>query len=128
MKKIITYLLFGAILTFSNSLYAVNSAPLPVKEKLTKKEEKKLEKQQKKAAKWEKRMKKLKKKLEKKGLATGGGVWDDDTFRLGALIALGGLLIRLFAFLPFIGGIFSLIGSLVFLVGLGIMIWVLIEG
>lgn len=84
-------------------------------------------KQQKKAAKWEKRMKKIEKKLEKKGYATGSGIWDDDTFKLGALIALGGLVIRLFAFLPFIGGLFSLIGSLVFLVGIGIMIWVLIE-
>ena len=127
MKKIITYLIFGAILTLSNNLYAVHSAPTPVKEELTKKEQKTQLKQQKKAAKWEKRMKKIGKKLEKKGYATGSGVWDDDTFRLGALIALGGLVIRLFAFLPFIGGIFGLIGSLVFLVGLGIMIWVLIE-
>ena len=127
MKKIITFLLFGIILTFSNSLYAVHSAPIPIKKELTKKERKELLKQQKKAAKWEKRMKKIEKKLEKKGYATGSGIWDDDTFKLGALIALGGLVIRLFAFLPFIGGLFSLIGSLVFLVGIGIMIWVLSE-
>ncbi len=127
MKKAITYLLFGALMVFSNNLYGVKSAPVPVKEKLSKKEQKKLLKQEKKAVKWEKRMKRLEKKLEKKGYAMGSGLWDDDTFRLGALVALGGLVVRLFAFLPFIGGIFSLLGSLIFLIGVGIMIWVLIE-
>jgi len=109
------------------SVQGVNSSA-PNAKVITKKEQKQVQKQQKKAAKWEKKMKKWEAKLAKKGAAKGSSLWDDDTFRLGALVALGGLAIRLFAFLPFIGGIFSLIGTLVLLVGLGIMIWVLIDG
>lgn len=115
-------MLLSALLP-SIGVFGVNSSPTPIK-----KEQRVTKKQLKKKARLEKRVKKLEKKLEKKGYAKGNSAWDNDTFRLGALIALGGLVVRLFAFLPFIGGIFSLLGTLILLVGLGIMIWVLIDG
>jgi len=127
MKKLFICVLLGFLLP-NMHLLAVKPATAPVKPEVSKKEQRQLEKQQKKQAKWEKRIKKIEKKLAKKGYAAGGSVWDDDNFKLGALIALGGLVVRLFAFLPFIGGIFSLIGTLILLLGLGIMIWVLIDG
>ena len=126
MKKLTIYLIIGMIAS-SYSLLGVNPVSKPAEQEITKKQQRQEQRQQKKAAKWEKKMQKWEAKAAKKGKARGSSLWDDDTFRLGALIALGGLAIRLFAFLPFLGGIFNLIGTLVLLVGLGIMIWVLID-
>lgn len=127
MKKSLVLLFLGFFLINTMVALAPNAAA-PNPKGLTKKEIRKAEKTTKKEAKLKKKMKKLEKKLAKKGYAAAGSVWEDDTFRLGALIALGGLVIRLFAFLPFIGGIISLIGTLILLLGIGIMIWVLIDG
>lgn len=113
--------------------HALPTRPVPQQEeiisaKATKKAVKAQKKLQKKEAKWEKRMNKIEKRLAKKGIQKSGrSVWDDDTFKLGALVALGGLLLTVLGVLPILGGIFSLIGGLMMIVGIGLMIWVLID-
>jgi len=127
MKKTIILLVLG-LFFFQSLATAVSpntpNAALIKTSVIQQKEEKKLAR---KKAKLEKRIDKVRKKMDKKGIAKGTGVWDDDTFRLGAMIALGGLLLRLLAFIPFLGGILSLIGFLILVLGIGIMIWVLIK-
>ncbi len=102
-----------------------------VSAKAQKKAQKQQEKWQKKKIKLEQKFQKLEKKLSKKGIKTTqgrrNGLWDDDTFRLGALIALGGLLLTILRILPILGGIFGLIGGIMMIAGVGLMIWVLIE-
>jgi len=97
--------------------------------KAAKKEAKAQKKLEKKEAKLEKQLKKIEKKLVKKGIhkTEARSVWDDETFKLGALVALGGLLLTILGALPILGGIFALIGGLMLIVGIGLMIWVLIE-
>ncbi len=128
-KKIFLFLIIGLLYSIPN--YAVKPHIAPEKTTVNKKRAKKEAKQaikfEKKQQKIEKRFKKIEKRLAKKGQAKGGNLWDDDNFRLGAYIAIGGLLLRLLAFIPLLGGIISLIGTLIFLVGLGIMVWVLID-
>ncbi len=98
--------------------------------KATKKAQKAQEKLERKEAKLDKKIKKIKRKLAKKGIQkaeAGRSVWEDETFKLGALIALGGLLLTILGVLPILGGIFSLIGGLMALIGVALMIWVLID-
>jgi len=129
-KKIFLFLIFGLLYSIPN--YAVKPNITPVETKANKKSSKKEVKQalkfEKNQKKIEKRFQKLEKRLAKKAKAKGGrNLWDEDNFRLGAYIAIGGLILRLLSFIPFLGGIISFIGALIFLVGLGIMIWVLID-
>ncbi len=128
--KITLFLMIGFLYSIPNYAVKPNSTPLEVKveEKASKKETRKVLKQEKKQKKLEKRIQKIEKRLAKKGKAKGGkGLWDNENFRLGAYIAIGGLLLRVLSFIPLLGGIISLIGTLIFLVGLGIMIWVLVD-
>ncbi|MFK7982325.1 MAG: hypothetical protein AB8G86_20250 [Saprospiraceae bacterium] len=135
MKK--SLLLFSLFLLLSSSVtWALpTTKPFPkekeaISVKAQKKAHKEQEKWQKKKGKLEKKFQKLEKKLAKKGIDTTNarnGLWDDDTFKLGALIALGGLLLTILGVLPILGGIFSLIGGLMMIVGVGLMIWVLID-
>ena len=130
-KKVFLFLIIGLLYSIPN--YAVKPIAAPVETTVNKKTSKKEVKQalkiQKKQKKIEKRFQKLEKRLSKKANAKGGrNVWDEDNFRLGAYIAIGGLLLRLLSFIPFLGGIISFIGALIFIVGLGIMVWVLIDG
>jgi len=107
-----------------------NNSEEVVSVKAAKKAEKAQKKLDKKEAKLEKKIEKIKKKLAKKGIhktEAGRSVWDDETFKLGALVALGGLLLTILGILPILGGIFSFIGGLMMVVGVGLMIWVLIE-
>ena len=131
MKKTILLLLLGLFIFQHSAIAVAPNAPKNMeviiaaeKTAVQQKKERKIERRK---AKLEKRIEKFKKKIAKKGKATGTGVWDDDTFRLGAMIALGGLLLRLLAFIPLLGGILSLIGFIILILGLGIMIWVLIK-
>lgn len=136
MKKLL--LLFSLALLLGNgTVWALPTTKPKVEEKTAvvsakelKKAQKQQDKWQKKKAKFEKKFQKLEKRLAKKGIDTTqarNGVWEDDTFKLGALIALGGLLLTILGVLPILGGIFSLIGGLMMIVGVGLMIWVLIE-
>jgi len=130
MKKIIILLVLGLFIFHAPSIAVTPTVPNSMEvihsetEASQLKSQKKLER---KRAKFTKRIDKFRKKMEKKGMAQGAGVWDDDTFRLGAMIALGGLLLRLLAFIPLLGGLLSSIGFLILLIGVGIMIWVLIK-
>ena len=135
MKK--SLLLFSCLFLLTSvtawALPTTKSLPKE-KEAISVKAQKKAKKQQakwqKKKGKLEKKFQKLEKKLAKKGIDTAharNGLWDDDTFKLGALVALGGLLLTILGVLPILGGIFSLIGGLMMIVGVGLMIWVLIE-
>jgi len=129
-KKIFIFLTIGLLYSIPNYAVKPNVAPLEkaADKKASKKEEKQALKIEKKQKKFEKRFQKLEKRLAKKGQAKGGlGIWDNENFRLGAYIAVGGLLLRLLSFIPLLGGIISFIGGLIFLVGLGIMIWVWID-
>jgi len=136
MKKLL--LLFGLSFFLGNATIWALPTTKPIVEEKTevlsakeqKRSQKKQEKWQKKKDKLEKKFQKLEKKLAKKGAdmtKARNGVWDDDTFKLGALIALGGLLLTILGVLPILGGIFSVIGGLMMIVGVGLMIWVLIE-
>ncbi len=128
--KIFLFLMVALLYSVPNYAVKPNSPTVEVKikEEVSKQETKealKLEKKQKKIV---KRFQKIEKRLAKKGIAKGGqGIWDNENFRLGAYVAVGGLILRIFSFIPLLGGIFSLIGSIIFLVGLGIMIWALID-
>lgn len=131
MKKTILLLLLGLFVFQNTGLAVAPKAPGTAGELVssetavvTQKKERKLERRK---AKLEKRIAKFQKKMQKKGKAQGTGVWEDDTFRFGAMIALGGLLLRLLAFIPLLGGLLSTIGFLILVLGLGIMIWVLIK-
>lgn len=137
MKKMTLLLaLFSFLVT--TTVIAVPNRPIVEDEeiisgKALKKNEKKINKQAKKKVKFQKKIQKLKtkidKRLAKKGITKtqASGVWDDETFKLGALVALGGLLLTILGILPILGGIFSFIGGLMMIVGVGLMIWVLIE-
>ncbi len=128
--KMILFLMIGLLYSIPNYAVKPSAAPLEVKadKEIAKEEAKKALKQEKKQKKLEKRIHKIEKRLAKKGKAKAGrGLWDNENFRLGAYIAIGGLLLRVLSFIPLLGGIISLIGTLIFLVGLGIMIWVLID-
>jgi len=135
MKKLF---LFSLLLFLGNTaVWALPTTKPKVEEKTEvisakaqKKTQKQQEKWQKKKQKLDKKIQKLEKKLAKKGIDTTqarNGVWNDDTFKLGALVALGGLLLTILGVLPILGGIFSVIGGLMMIVGVGLMIWVLIE-
>ena len=131
MKKIL--ILLVGLFFFSPTMEAVHTTPIAPKEKTTTtkeivKAQKQEAKNNRKQARQDKKIQKLQQKLKKKGMDKGGsGIWNDDTFRLGALIALGGLALRLLGFIPLLGGIINLIGTLLLLLGIGIMIWVLIK-
>ncbi len=82
------------------------------------------------ANKLEKRLQKIQKKLIRKGylkekMATD--IWENDAFRMGALVTLGGLLLTILGALPLLGGIFTFIGVLMMVIGIALMIWALIE-
>ena len=130
-KKFFLCLMIGLLYSLPN--YAVKPPVAPIEtetrvNKASKKEMKEAVKAEKKQKKFEKRFKKIEKRLAKKAKAKGGqGLWDNENFRYGAYIAIGGLLLRVLSFIPLLGGILSLIGFLIFLIGLGIMIWVLID-
>ena len=131
MKRTIILLVLG-LFVFQNPIFAVKptvptSTMDAVQIEATASEQKRQKKLDRRQAKLEKRINKFRKKMDTKGIAQGAGIWDDDTFRLGAIIALGGLLLRLLSFIPLLGGILSLIGFLILLLGIGIMIWVLIN-
>lgn len=101
-----------------------------VSAKATKKAQKAQTKIDRKEAKLSKKIKKIERKLAKKGILkaeAGRSVWEDEKFKLGALIALGGLLLTILGVLPILGGIFSLIGGLMMIVGVVLMILVLID-
>ena len=97
-------------------------------ERLIKKKIRKQERKEKRAKKWltkvKKKWHKLKRKMKKKGFF--GGVSDERNFRIGLVLVLGGLAAALigsilsFNFLNWMGGILAL-------VGLGFIIWSLIE-
>ena len=135
MKK--SLLLFSLFLFLSSTITWALPTTKPLSKekevisvKTQKKAQKQQEKWQKKKGKLEKKFQKLEKKLAKKGIDTTNarnGLWDDETFKLGALIALGGLLLTILGVLPILGGIFSFIGALMMIVGVGLMIWVLID-
>lgn len=132
-KSILLVTLFTLLINVLGS--AMPTKPVQQQEeaisiKAVKKVQKAQKKLDKKKAKLSKKIKKIEQKLAKKGIQTteaGRGVWQDETFKLGALVALGGLLLTILGVLPILGGIFSLIGGLMMIVGVGLMIWVLIE-
>ncbi len=133
-KSFLSFILFIFLMNFIGTAMPTRPNTTHQEEIISVKAAKKVEKAQKKLdkkeAKLEKRIKKIKQKLAKKGIQkteAGRSVWQDDTFKLGALIALGGLLVTILGALPILGGIFSLIGGLMLIVGIGLMIWILIE-
>ncbi len=137
MKKMILLLTLFSFLTTTTIMAIPNRPVVEDKEiisaKALKKNQKEVNKQAKKKAKFQKKIQKLKtkidKRLAKKGITKtqANSVWNDETFKLGALVALGGLLLTILGILPILGGIFSFIGGLMMIVGVGLMIWVLIE-
>lgn len=134
MKKSILLLCLLSVMTTTIS-FAVPNRPTKEKtEAVSAKALKKLKKQEakmeKKTTKLEKRLKKLDKKLTKRGIHSSEAVnrvWDEDNFKLGALLALGGLLLTILGVLPILGGIFAFIGGLMMVIGVVLMIWVLIQ-
>jgi Flp pilus assembly protein TadB len=136
MKKVLFVLAFLGFITNVN--YASpNRVLIDKKEAISvkdyKKQMKKQQKIERKKAKLKKKLgkleQKLQKKMKKKGIkaTSANSVWDDSNFKLGALIGLGGLLLTILGFLPILGGIFGVIGVIMLVVGLGIMIWTLID-
>lgn len=133
MKK--SLLLFTLFIFLINTVgHAMPTKPVQQEEIISAKAAKKAQKLQtkieRKEAKLSKKIKKIERKLAKRGIQkaeAGRSVWEDDTFKLGALIALGGLLLTILGVLPILGGIFSLIGGLMMIVGVALMIWVLID-
>ena len=133
MKKA---LILSLLFVFAANTVTIALPNRPLKEKTEAVSSKALKKAQKQEQKWnkkkeklDKKLKKIEKKLAKKGIKAtqASSVWNDETFKLGALIGLGGLLLTILGVLPILGGIFTFIGTLMLLVGLGLMIWVLID-
>ena len=131
MKKS-CFLLFLFVFLFSPDNFALPNRPMnrATTVEVYSKENKKQNKATRKKAKIQNKLKKLERKLEKKGMKrveAAGSVWDDDTFKLGAIVALGGLLLTVLGVLPVLGGVFTFIGTLMMIAGIALMIWILIE-
>ncbi len=132
-KLVITLKVCSLILFFSllniQSAQAVVAVKNVEKSEISKVENSKTQltkKQLRKKQRFEKRLKKFQKRWERKSQKRSG-VLSEPKFRLGLIFLIGGVLVALLDFLPFVGWLIGLIAGLLVVVGLVLMIWSLVE-
>ena len=128
MQRIICLLVIG-LLSFNISSASPSAIikDFPVEQVMSKKELRKQEKAKKRKAKMDAKIEKFKAKLERKGVFIEDSVWDDEKFRLGALLVLGAIGLFLLGALGLFSGLFGFLATIFALAGIALVVISLAE-
>ncbi|MEL7123543.1 MAG: hypothetical protein AAFO07_29140 [Bacteroidota bacterium] len=128
MQRIICLLVIGLLsFNFSSASPSAIIKEFPVEQVMSKKELRKQEKAKKRKAKMDAKIEKFKAKLERKGVFIEDSVWDDEKFRLGALLVLGAIGLFILGALGLFSGLFGFLATIFALAGIALVVISLAE-